>query len=161
MFGLEGEGLKVLAVYAGMALGSGLLVWLLRKFSEYFDWGVKLAKPATTIVKEVVKLIIKDPTKRKEVMRWTDLLFNGILQVENKKSEMEEELEGKNKAERNKVYRETAIGIADGLAKSQGMKKPDVLTSGIIDALLEALYNFLPAIKQKEEVTVIDLEEDA
>ena len=159
MFGLEGEGIRIAAIYIGMVLASGLGIWLLRKFSDYFDFGAKLARPALTIVREVVKRVIQNPKKQKSVMKWANLLLTGIEVVENRKGELEEELKDKTKAEKNKIYREMAFDTTEELAQAQNLSKPDVLTKSIANALLESLYNFLPVIKQKEEVTVIDLKD--
>lgn len=157
MFGFEAEGLKIMAIYIGMVLGSGLLVWLVSYFSKYFDWGFQITKPLLTIIDKVTEFVIKDPKMQKKVKKWTAFIQQGVLIVEHRKKEMDAENEDKTPTEMKQVYREQALKIAEELAASQGIMRPDVLTNTVAEALLEAIINFLPDIKREKPVTVMDL----
>lgn len=157
MFGFEVEGLRAMGIYIGMVIGSGLLVWLVSYFSKYFDFGFKLVKPMLSIAKMVTEFVIKDPKKQKEVNKWTEFIEQGVLIVEHRKKEIDSANPDATPEQLKEIYREQALKIAEELAASQGILKPDVLTSTIANALLEAIINFLPDIKREERVTYIDL----
>lgn len=157
MVGFEVEGLRAMGIYIGMVIGSGLLVWLVSYFSKYFDFGFKLVKPMLSIAKMVTEFVIKDPKKQKEVNKWTEFIEQGVLIVEHRKKEIDAANPDATPEQLKEIYREQALKIAEELAASQGILKPDVLTSTIADALLEAIINFLPDIKREEKVTYIDL----
>lgn len=157
MFGFEVEGLRAMGIYIGMVIGSGLLVWLVSYFSKYFDFGFKLVKPMLSIAKMVTEFVIKDPKKQKEVNKWTEFIEQGVLIVEHRKKEIDSANPDATPEQLKEIYREQALKIAEELAASQGILKPDVLTSTIANALLEAIINFLPDIKREREITYIDL----
>jgi hypothetical protein len=157
MVGFEVEGLRAMGIYIGMVIGSGLLVWLVSYFSKYFDFGFKLVKPMLSIAKMVTEFVIKDPKKQKEVNKWTEFIEQGVLIVEHRKKEIDSANPDATPEQLKEIYREQALKIAEELAASQGILKPDVLTSTIANALLEAIINFLPDIKREEKVTYIDL----
>jgi hypothetical protein len=157
MVGFEVEGLRAMGIYIGMVIGSGLLVWLVSYFSKYFDFGFKLVKPMLSIAKMVTEFVIKDPKKQKEVNKWTEFIEQGVLIVEHRKKEIDAANPDATPEQLKEIYREQALKIAEELAASQGILKPDVLTSTIANALLEAIINFLPDIKREEKVTYIDL----
>jgi len=157
MFGFEVEGLKAMAIYIGMVLGSGLLVWLVSYFSKYFDFGFKLVKPMLSIAKMVTEFVIKDPKKQKQVNKWTEFIEQGVLIVEHRKKEIDAANPDATPEELKVIYREQAMKIAEELAASQGIIRPDVLTNSVAEALLEALINFLPDVKRETSVTVLDL----
>jgi hypothetical protein len=157
MVGFEVEGLRAMGIYIGMVIGSGLLVWLVSYFSKYFDFGFKLVKPMLSIAKMVTEFVIKDPKKQKEVNKWTEFIEQGVLIVEHRKKEIDAANPDATPEQLKEIYREQALKIAEELAASQGILKPDVLTSTIANALLEAIINFLPDIKREERVTYIDL----
>ena len=157
MFGFEVEGLRAMGIYICMVIGSGLLVWLVSYFSKYFDFGFKLVKPMLSIAKMVTEFVIKDPKKQKEVNKWTEFIEQGVLIVEHRKKEIDSANPDATPEQLKEIYREQALKIAEELAASQGILKPDVLTSTIANALLETIINFLPDIKREERVTYIDL----
>jgi hypothetical protein len=157
MVGFEVEGLRAMGIYIGMVIGSGLLVWLVSYFSKYFDFGFKLVKPMLSIAKMVTEFVIKDPKKQKEVNKWTEFIEQGVLIVEHRKKEIDAANPDATPEQLKEIYREQALKIAEELAASQGILKPDVLTSTIANALLEAIINFLPDIKREEKITYIDL----
>jgi hypothetical protein len=157
MVGFEVEGLRAMGIYIGMVIGSGLLVWLVSYFSKYFDFGFKLVKPMLSIAKMVTEFVIKDPKKQKEVNKWTEFIEQGVLIVEHRKKEIDAANPDATPEQLKEIYREQALKIAEELAASQGILKPDVLTASIANALLEAIINFLPDIKREEKVTYIDL----
>jgi hypothetical protein len=157
MVGFEVEGLRAMGIYIGMVIGSGLLVWLVSYFSKYFDFGFKLVKPMLSIAKMVTEFVIKDPKKQKEVNKWTEFIEQGVLIVEHRKKEIDAANPDATPEQLKEIYREQALKIAEELAASQGILKPDVLTASIANALLEAIINFLPDIKREEKITYIDL----
>jgi len=160
MFGMNQEGLIALAWVIGIFVAAGLGWWVLKRFTKTADSIIDIAKPVGMAIDGILALVIADPIKEAQARGWVQALINGMIKVENRKDEIDAiaEAQGLTPDQIGKLYRETAIKYAEELVEDLGITKPDFLTMGIIESLLEGLYSMMDKWFPAEMVEVVEVD---
>jgi len=160
MFGINSEGLIAFAWVLGIFAAVGAGWWLLKRFGKTVDSIIDIAKPIGMAIDGILALVIADPIKEAKARAWCKALINGMIKVENRKDEIDAIAEAQNltPAQVGKLYRETAIKYAEELADDLGITKPDFLTMGIIESLLEGLYSMMDKWFPADTIKVFEVD---
>ena len=138
------EGISGMIMYAGIAVGTAVVIWLIFRFRKQSDIVFEFINPATSLAKSIAKMLITDDEKEGEVVRYIEILEAAVMSVEKKKDEIKELLHPDASAKRrHQAYRDAALDIAADIARENGIP-PDIVSKTIAETAIDMILSKLP-----------------